>query len=509
MSIHPVQESPLQPLRLGRLGLAGGFFLVLLPLLAIAAGIWGYAQQRIHGDVVTHMRTVGDGGAAWGLYIMFDIFFVGLAATGIGVSTFSHLFRLRDLRPLARIAELMAVISLALAGMCVMADQGRPIAALLNLPNYARVMSPFFGSFTLIVGVSLASSLVMLYLGGRGDAAWCARKPGRLRLLYRIWATGYQGTPAELRRHRRARFWLSLTLFPFIMLAYSTLGFVFGTQGGRPGWFGALRAPSMLVVASISGIGLLMAIAGPLHRNLGAKHAIPERVFQRLGNTLLILISVFLYILIVETLTERYAGKGAELRVADAIVFGPYAPAFWGMLAAFLLAALLLFIQFLKREPMVKTAIVAGLLVNIGAVLRRYLIVVPAQTHGQYLEYPSGVYVPNLVEVVVLLGVIGIGVLAFTAFMRAFPIVPLHAYYGRMEENGAPEAAGRRWTRRGLTAGALVGGLCLAAVGLALSARFGTEPYLDPTVPFSPVIFIVGVVMTVYSAAVYVVAPPG
>jgi hypothetical protein len=32
---------------------------------------------------------------------------------------------------------------------------------------------------------------------------------------------------------------------------------------------------------------------------------------------------------------------------------------------------------------------------------------------------------------------------------------------------------------------------------------------MDPLFPCSPVLFIVGIVMSIYSAAVYVVAPPG
>ncbi|HED64946.1 MAG TPA: hypothetical protein ENJ09_05245 [Planctomycetes bacterium] len=502
---HP----PLASLRLPKLGPRGIVLLYLLPLAFVALGVYAYAQQRLHGDIVTDMRSVGQGGAAWGLYIMFDIFFVGLAATAIAVTTAAHLFRVRDLRPLSRIAEVLAVLSLVLAGMCVMADQGRPLVALWNLPHYARTMSPFFGSFTLIVGVGVAASLVMLYLGGRGDAAWCARSGGSARWAYRVWASGYRGNPRELRRHRRARFWLSLTLFPFIVVAYSTLGFVFGTQGGRPGWYGALRAPSMLVVAGISGVGVLLAVAALLDRHLEAKDVIPKSAFVRLGDVEIILISVFLYLLAAEALTQRYAGHAAELRVANAVVFGVYAPAFWAMIGTVLVALVMLGVQFLRRKPMPALAGWAGVLVNVAVVLRRYLVVVPAQTHGHYMDYPEGIYVPNWIEVCVVLGILSIGLLVFVSFMRWFPIIPLHAYYGRMRQEIEPEPRRRVLLRGSLTGLTFVVGLVLAAFGLAMSARFGTEPFLDPIVPFSPVIFIVGLVMTIYTAAVYVVAPPG
>ena len=68
---------------------------VALLCLLICFGIYSYAQQRIHGDIVTGMRTVGDGGAAWGLYISFYVIFVGFAFGGIAITTLAHLFHLR------------------------------------------------------------------------------------------------------------------------------------------------------------------------------------------------------------------------------------------------------------------------------------------------------------------------------------------------------------------------------------------------------------------------------
>jgi len=508
VSLAPLRSRPLQALRLPRLHARGIIMLIVLPLIFIAVGLYAFAQQRLHGDIVTSMRSMGNGGAAWGLYISFDIYFVGLAATGIAIATAAHLFRLRDLRPLTRICELISVLSLILAGMCVMADQGRPLAALWNLPQYARTGSPFFGSFTLIVGAGVAASLVMLYLGGRADAAWCASGAKHFKWMYRIWASGYIGTDRERRRHRRARFWLSLTIFPFIVVAYSTLGFVFGVQGGRPGWFGALRAPSMLVGAGISGIGLVLGVSGLLQRFLGARDAIPARAFMRLGNTMVILIATFIYLIAVETLTDRYAGHEAALRVSDAVIFGVFAPAFWTMLVLFVLALALVGAQFLRREVMVGTCAIAGLLANIAVLLRRFLVVVPGQTHGHSLDYAPGSYFPSWIEISVMLAVISIGVLGFVVFMRFFPIVPMNDYFRKpLPDDVEPESSGRSLTRRVLTSATLFGGLAIGAFGLTMSARYGTEVYLDPIVPFSPVIFIVGVVMTIYSAAVYVVVP--
>jgi sterol desaturase/sphingolipid hydroxylase (fatty acid hydroxylase superfamily) len=63
------------------------------------------------------------------------------------------------------------------------------------------------------------------------------------------------------------------------------------------------------------------------------------------------------------------------------------------------------------------------------------------------------------------------------------------------------------FTRLIFTFGTLVLGFFLMVVGFIFSARFGTKPYLDPILPFSPVIFIVGVIVAFLSAVVYEIFP--
>ncbi|KKK79062.1 hypothetical protein LCGC14_2837310, partial [marine sediment metagenome] len=89
-------------------GRAGkGFYLVLAVLLAlIGLGVFAYSRQLIEGEIVTGMRDIGTmGGAAWGLYIVFLIFFVGVSFAGITVAALIRLFNLEQLRPVSRMAE--------------------------------------------------------------------------------------------------------------------------------------------------------------------------------------------------------------------------------------------------------------------------------------------------------------------------------------------------------------------------------------------------------------------
>ena len=55
-------------------------------LAVMALGAFAFYTQFTQGLIVTGMRTIGGGGAPWGLYIAFDVFFIGVSFAGIAVA---------------------------------------------------------------------------------------------------------------------------------------------------------------------------------------------------------------------------------------------------------------------------------------------------------------------------------------------------------------------------------------------------------------------------------------
>jgi Ni/Fe-hydrogenase subunit HybB-like protein len=475
----------------------------------IAFGLYAYAQQIIHGESVTGMSTIGAGGAAWGLYVAFYVFFIGVSFAGVTIASLIRLFGIADLKPLARIAELLTIICLLLGAMIIVADLGRPLQGLLSLPRLARPMSPFFGTFTMVVGGYLFASLVYFFLAGRADAAYLAAHARRGAWFYRLWASGFRGTTAERHRHRQTSFWMSLFILPLLVTAHSTLGFIFGIQAGRPGWYGALQAPSFVVMAGVSGIGVLIVITALIRRALHLEATISLAAFRSLGTMLWVLVVIYLYFMIAEELTMSYAASTKDRAYAHEIVFGAYAPMFWTVVGTLVLGFVLQFGQFVARRTSIPLSVAAGLSVNVAAVLKRYLLVVPSQTHGMLLPYDNGAYSPSWVELGVVIGLVALGIALYVGFVKIFPIIPGAAELERAPEVAIVEPAVRRRRRAVLTSLCFVVGLGLALAGFVLSARVGTQPELDPLIPFSPVIFITGLMMIFSTAAVYeTIVPP-
>ncbi len=425
--LHVTPDARPLPMGVGQLS-RGWLLFVGLAFAGSVVGIVGFLTERSQGLVATGMRDLGTmGGATWGLYISLVVYFVGVSFAGITIAALIRLFNLEHLRSIARMAELMTIVALVLGAIAIIVDLGRPLVGVVNLFRYARPQSPFFGTFSLVITGYLFASVVYLYLTARRDAAVLAARPSRLHGFFRVWAAGYEDTREQRARDRRTTFWMALAILPLLVVAHSSLGFVFGLQVGRPGWFGTLQAPAFVVLAGVSGIGNLIVLAAIMRRVLGQQHRIDAETFAWLGRFLMTLLFVYAYFVVVEILTTIYQPTIAEQRLGDALLTGRYAWLFWGSSATLVIPAIVLAWMAIAKRWRIGWLVAIGVIVNIGALVKRYLIVVPSQTHGQLLPYGDGVgsYSPSWVEYAVAVGLFSLGALLVAVFMKLFPIIEL------------------------------------------------------------------------------------
>jgi molybdopterin-containing oxidoreductase family membrane subunit len=413
------------PQGIGRLSPGWIIFFIAMTVVT-AIGIYAYLLQVNNGLIVTGLRGLGTmAGATWGLYVAYYVYFIGVSFAGITVAALIRIFRIEKLEAVARIGELLTVVALILGALAIMADLEHPWRAIVNLVEYGRPQSPFFGTFTMVIAGYLFASLVYLYVTSRRDAAVLSERDSRFRGLYRFFAAGWEDTEKQQRIDRRVTFWLAIAILPMLVIAHSTVGFVFGLQAGRPGWFGTLQAPGFVVLAGVSGIGNLIMLAAIVRIATRTKARITIDAFSWLGKLLLGLLITYLYFTAVEILTITYQPGTSEQGLSEALLTGVYAWIFWGSVVSLLIAAVLLIWQAITRHWSIGLVFATGVLVNIGAVGKRYLIVVPSQTHGQLLPYPTGTYTPNWIEFAIVFGLFALGALMIGAFMKVFPIVPL------------------------------------------------------------------------------------
>ena len=147
------------------------------------------------------------------------------------------------------------------------------------------------------------------------------------------------------------------------------------------------------------------------------------QTFAWLGNFAWVLLIAYLYFMVVEVLAATYISGSAEVEVARQLFSGTYAWIFWSSIGLLLISFVLLFGQFLRRRYSIGLIVTAGVLVNLAAIGKRYLIVVPSQTHGTLLPYGAGSYSPTWVEYSVIVGLLALGTLVYMLFVKVFPIM--------------------------------------------------------------------------------------
>lgn len=484
------------------------YLLVGIALLCVGFGAFCFWYQDHYHFITSGLRNLGFGGAPWGLHVGFYVIFVGVSFAGITVAAMARLFKVKELQPVTRLAELITITALISGSAAILADLGRPFDGVIKLPRYARPQSPFYGTFTMIGAGYLFSTLVFFFLAGRADAARMANQgPKLLRPLYRVWALGYSDSVQERHRHHITSYWLSLTIFPLLIIVQSTEGFIFGLQVGRPGWYSPLQPAAFVTLAGVSGTGVLIVVSLILRRLFSLRDKLPDSALRWLGNLMWVLAAIYLYFMLAEEMTATYAGPRSDRNVAHAIVTGVYAPYFWLTVVALGTCFVVPFYMFITKKSSITWLGVAASGGIIGAITKRLLIIVPSQTHGARIQFSSGSYTPSWVEFGFVVGLVGLMALLILLFTRFFPIVP----DPELMKSDAYERA-KKWPHDRLritvtVAWALVS-LSLLGVGLADSLRMWTGGNeIDPRIPYSPLLFAFGVMMMFCTAIVYEALP--
>src|SRR5512139_2399313 len=244
------------------------FYLFLgILLLGLAWFTFAWITQLTTGLEVTGMRDI-PGGSPWGVYMANFIFLIGITHAGIAIASAIRLLKLRDYIPLARIAELITVFSLLMAGFSLLFDTGRPDRIFNLLLYYPQRLasSPLISDITAIAAY-LIFSVTYLYLEMREDLARLAKSHPGLGWLYRRLLPAYE--PGERERIVKIVWWASVFNFPIMVMVHTNVAWVFGLMAGRPGWYGAIMGPYYVLGAVLSGAASVVVMAATYRHLLG------------------------------------------------------------------------------------------------------------------------------------------------------------------------------------------------------------------------------------------------
>ncbi|MBI5525293.1 MAG: polysulfide reductase NrfD [Deltaproteobacteria bacterium] len=399
--------------------------LALLALSAAGAAWYFFGAfylQFFHGHQLTGQGTHG---AMWGSMVANIVQLIGVSHVGIAISATVRILKLRRYQQLARVAELVTLVSLTAAVCNIAGDVGRPDRFLTNVIKNGNYTGPFVWSASVITNY-LVGSCVYLYLAMRRDIYLCSCVLPRRRWLYRILSLGYTDTPEERENHERTVWWCAVIILPIMVSVHSVYGWVFGLNSGRPGWFNPFQAPYFVLGAIVTGFSGVIVITALVRRVYKWEEFFPNRMFKGLGIFLGFVTLLYLYFLFSEVLTGVYTAPEAERGVLHDLLFGRFATIAWaatvgGMVVPFFI----LFVQGANpRICSMRVVVAAALPIFIAMWCWRYLITVPSFFHS-HVPYRLAEYAPTLFDWSLVVATYSFGVFFYLSLVKLLPVLEI------------------------------------------------------------------------------------
>ncbi len=402
-----------------------GFILWMGFLTALlAACLFAYYIQLRQGLGVTGLRDV----TSWGVYIANFVFFVATSLVGMLISSVLGLSGATWIKPIARIAEIIAVAFAAVAGLVIISDMGRPD----RLPNvflYGRVQSPILWDVT-VVTTYFFVSLLLWFLPMIPDMAISKSRlesrPAFLIKAYELLSIKWIHHEKQYTILKQAMRILLILIIPLAFAIHTVTSWLFAVTP-RAGWDSSIFGPYFISGAFVSGTAAVIIAMYFFRVNYKLQKYLTEDHFEKIGRVLVLVSVVYLYFNLNEFMVPGYKLKALDAIHLKELFAGHYAPLFWGVqIFGLILPIILLLIRRMRKPlPMV---VIAGFVLA-ASWLKRYIIVVPPQAHPflpvQNVPVEWVVYKPTLIEMAVSLAAIILVLMIITVLSKLFPVLPI------------------------------------------------------------------------------------
>jgi len=418
--LDSVAEDVLRNVRFNR-----GFILWMGFLSAVLlVCLYAYVIQLRKGLGVTGLRDI----TSWGMYISQFVFFVATSLIGMLISSVLGLIGYKWVKPIARIAEIIAVAFAAVAGLVIISDMGRP-DRFTYLFMYGRIQSPILWDVT-VVTTYLLVSLMLWFIPLVPDLAIAKdRLEGRPKLLvkvYEILSIKWVNHPKQVEILNSTIRILLILIVPLAFAIHTVTSWLFALTP-RAGWDSSIFGPYFISGAFVSGTAAVIIAMYFYRKSYKLEKYLTDFHFEKIGRVLALVSIVYIYFNINEFLVPAYKMKALDSIHLQELFSGEYALLFWGvqLLGLLIPTILLLFRQFRKPLPMM----VIALFVLAGSWLKRILIVVPPQAHPflpvQNVPIQWVIYKPTLIESLVTLATLILVLMIITILSKLFPVLPI------------------------------------------------------------------------------------
>jgi molybdopterin-containing oxidoreductase family membrane subunit len=384
-------------------------------VVVISIGVSGYLEQFAHGHIVSNMRDP----VPWGVFIGTYAFLVGVAAAAMALAVPGYVYNWKPIKEVVVLGEIIAITSVIMCILFVMADLGHPerfwhLLPLLGKPNIPSSMIAM--NVLILNGYLILNVVIVSYF------LYCS----------------YMNRP-----YNRV-FFMTLMLFsiPAAISIHTTTAFIFNVLPARPYWNSAILVPRFIATALCAGPALMVLTFQVLRKV--ANINIRDEALLKIVEMMVIVLFVSLLLFLAEVVTEfrsatahtvhmQYYFRGLE---------GHLSLVAWSWFGAScnVLAFVLLLIPKIRKN--IITMNLGCVLVFIGVFIEKGVgLVLPGLTPGTLGELYE--YFPSRPEVMIGIGIAGVGALVFTLLIKAAIPLTFREPYEGDSVDGSPEVAYR------------------------------------------------------------------
>jgi len=398
-------------------GFGVGFSLLLVFLWSVAVlfakgvGIWG-------------IRTP----VMWGFAITNFVWWIGIGHAGTLISAILLLLNQRWRNSINRFAEAMTLFAVACAGMFPLLHLGRPwlFYWLFPYPNTMGVQPNFRSPLVwdvFAVSTYATVSLMFWFVGLLPDLATLRdRTHSRIaRFGYGILAMGWRGSARHWSVYETASLLLAGLATPLVLSVHTVVSFDF-TIAIVPGWHSTFFPPYFVAGAIYSGFAMVLALAIPLRSAYGLQGLITDKHLDNSAKVMLATGLIVAYAYILETFTAWYSGNVYEESAIWHRMTGPYAFAYWSLIACNIVLPQFLWLKRIRSKPAL--LFVWSLVVLTGMWLERYVIIVSSLAQD-FVPSSWSVFQATRWDWGTYFGTIGLFLFLFFLFIRLLPMISI------------------------------------------------------------------------------------
>lgn len=403
------------------------FWIFILAMFTIV-GLWGWIHQIRTGLGITGMRDY----ISWGMYIGNFVFFVAVSLIGLLISSILHLLKFEWGQPISRVAETVAIAAIALAGLVIVMDMGRP-DRFLNIFLHGRFASPIVWDVTVITTYVTISAL-LFYIPLIPDVAMLRDRlgddvPKLQKKLYSILSLGWKGNARQFEIVAHTVRILLVLIIPVGLSIHTVTSWLFASTL-RAGWDSTIFGPYFVTGAFVAGSAAVILVMYVYRLRYDLDEYFTNKSFDMMGKLLVLMCLVYFYFNINEFLVPGYKMRLAEGAHLHELFTGRWSTLFWFVqIFGVILPIVLLLLKYFRR-PLPLTLI--ALVTLVASWFKRFIIVVPTLEHPHLpiQNVPENFihYSPTGPEIMITLLPFFASAIIITMLAKLFPVITIWEY---------------------------------------------------------------------------------